>query len=56
MNKELKKVVKPTKETLRKQEREAILDELWSAEKKIVNGKWYISLPEACKIIGESYE
>jgi hypothetical protein len=32
--------------------REEILNELWGANKKVVNGKWYIELSQAIKIIG----
>ena len=52
MSKELKKVVKemikPANETLR----ESILSDLWAANKKVVDGKWYIELSQAVKIIG----
>jgi hypothetical protein len=32
--------------------REEILNELWGANKKVVDGKWYIELSQAIKIIG----
>ena len=52
MSKELKKVVKkmvePTTETLR----ESIISDLWACRKKVVEGKWYIELSQAVKVIG----
>ncbi len=31
--------------------RSDILDEIWSAKKKLVDGKWYIELSEVCDIL-----
>tara|TARA_R110001583_G_scaffold4582_2_gene26268 strand:+ start:467 stop:733 length:267 start_codon:yes stop_codon:yes gene_type:complete len=34
--------------------REDILSDIWSANKKVVDGKWYIELSQVCEIIGGS--
>ncbi len=33
-------------------DREEILSEVWSAEKKLIDGKWYVELSEVAEIIG----
>ena len=35
--------------------RSEILDEIWAANKKVVDGKWYVSLTDVCEILGEDY-
>ncbi len=52
MSKELKKVVKEMTNIGTEYIREDILSDLWAANKKVVDGKWYIELSEAIKIIG----
>ena len=32
--------------------REEILSEVWAANKKVVNGKWYVELSQVAEIIG----
>ena len=34
-------------------DRSEILDEIWAANKKVVDGKWYVSLTDVCEILGE---
>ena len=34
--------------------REEILSEVWAANKKVVNGKWYVELSQVAEIIGGS--
>ena len=52
MSKELKKVVKKMVKPTMPSIREDILSDLWAANKKVVDGKWYIELSQAVKIIG----
>jgi|TARA_R100000458_G_C8188687_1_gene183155 hypothetical protein len=33
-------------------DREEILSEVWGAEKKLIDGKWYVELSEVAEIIG----
>jgi hypothetical protein len=33
-------------------DREEILDEVWAAKKKLIDGKWYVELSEVAEIIG----
>ena len=33
-------------------DREEILAEVWGAEKKLIDGKWYVELSEVAEIIG----
>ena len=33
-------------------DRETILSEVWAADKKLVDGKWYVELSEVAEIIG----
>tara|TARA_R100001377_G_C3176069_1_gene104826 strand:- start:878 stop:1057 length:180 start_codon:yes stop_codon:yes gene_type:complete len=33
-------------------DREEILSEIWAADKKLVDGKWYVELSEVANIIG----
>ena len=33
-------------------DREEILSEVWGAEKKLIDGKWYVQLSEVAEIIG----
>jgi hypothetical protein len=35
--------------------RSEILDEIWSADKHTIDGKWYVSLSDVCAILGEDY-
>ena len=35
--------------------RSEILDEIWAANKHIVNGDWYVRLSDVCDILGEDY-
>ena len=32
--------------------RESILSDIWAANKKVVNGKWYVELSQVAEIIG----
>ena len=32
--------------------REDILSDIWAANKKVVNGKWYVELSQVAEIIG----
>jgi len=34
--------------------RESILSDIWAANKKVVDGKWYVELSQVAKIIGGS--
>jgi len=33
-------------------DREEILSEVWAADKKLIDGKWYVELSEVAEIIG----
>ena len=33
-------------------DREEILSEVWGAEKKLIDGKWYVELSQVAEIIG----
>ena len=44
------KVVKKGKEPINV--REEILSDIWAANKKVVNGKWYVELSQVAEIIG----
>ena len=46
------KVVKKGKEPINV--REEILSDIWAANKKVVNGKWYVELSQVAEIIGGS--
>jgi GH43 family beta-xylosidase len=35
--------------------RSELLDEIWAANKHIVNGEWYVRLSDVCDILGEDY-
>ena len=54
MSKELKKVVKKMVKPAMPSIREDILSDLWACNKRVIDGKWYIELSQACKIIGGS--
>ena len=46
------KVVKKGKEPINV--REEILSDIWAANKKVVDGKWYVELSQVAEIIGGS--
>ena len=52
MSKELKKVVKEMVKPANELLREDIISDLWACRKKVVDGKWYIELSQAVKVIG----
>ena len=52
MKKNVKEMVKPTTRNLRQD----IISDLWACRKKVVDGKWYIELSQAVKVIGGSNE
>jgi hypothetical protein len=35
--------------------RSEILDEIWSANKHVKDGEWYVKLSDVCEILGEDY-
>tara|TARA_R100000541_G_scaffold41311_3_gene48740 strand:- start:12078 stop:12371 length:294 start_codon:yes stop_codon:yes gene_type:complete len=35
--------------------RSEILDEIWAADKHMMDGKWYVNLSDVCEILGEDY-
>ena len=35
--------------------RSEILDEIWAADKTVINGNWYVKLSDVCAIMGEDY-
>jgi len=35
--------------------RSEILDEIWAADKHMMDGKWYVCLSDVCEILGEDY-
>jgi|TARA_A100001201_G_scaffold853_3_gene2254 hypothetical protein len=48
------KIIKKGRTTFEKASiRSEILDEIWAANKKVVDGKWYVSLTDVCEILGE---
>ena len=50
------KIVKPGVTKAQKAiSRSEILDEIWAANKHIVNGDWYVRLSDVCDILGEDY-
>lgn len=48
--------VRPSKKDLAMALREDIISDIWSANKKVVDGKWYVELSQVCEIIGGSYD
>jgi hypothetical protein len=46
------KVIKKGKEPINV--RQEILSDVWAANKKVVNGKWYVELSQVAEIIGGS--
>jgi len=50
MSRQLK--VRPSKIDQVSQIREDIISDLWACNKKVVDGKWYIELSQAVKVIG----
>ena len=44
------KVVRKGKEPINM--RESILSDIWAANKKVVDGKWYVELSQVAEIIG----
>ena len=34
--------------------RSEILDEIWAADKTVINGDWYVKLSDVCAILGEA--
>jgi len=47
-------IIEPTK-AQKAITRSEILDEIWAANKHIVNGDWYVRLSDVCDILGEDY-
>ena len=49
------KTIKQKKQTTAQQAitRSEILDEIWAADKTVLNGDWYVRLSDVCKILGE---
>ena len=45
-----RKINKPTSTNIR----EDILSDIWAANKKVVDGKWYVELSQVAEIIGGS--
>ena len=45
-----REINKPTSISMR----EEILSEVWAANKKVVDGKWYVELSQVAEIIGGS--
>jgi hypothetical protein len=45
-----REINKPTSTNMR----EEILSEVWAANKKVVDGKWYVELSQVAEIIGGS--
>ncbi len=35
-------------------DREEILSEIWAANKKLIDGKWYVELSEVAEILGSN--
>ena len=35
-------------------DREEILSEIWAADKKLIDGKWYVCLSDVCEILGSN--
>ena len=52
MSKESKQVVKEMVKPTNQNIREDILSDIWAANKKVVNGKWYVELSQVAEIIG----
>ena len=48
MNNEQQKKVYKKKSSIRKD----ILSDIWAANKKVIDGKWYVELAQVCEIIG----
>ena len=48
--------VRPSKKDLAMALREDIISDIWSANKKVVDGKWYVELSQVCEIIGGSHD
>ena len=34
--------------------REEVLSEIWAADKKLIDGKWYVCLSDVCEILGSN--
>ena len=49
LKKVVEKMVKPTKPI---NVREDILSDVWAANKKVIDGKWYVELSQVAEIIG----
>ena len=45
-----REINKPTNQNIR----EEILSDVWAANKKVVDGKWYVELSQVAEIIGGS--
>lgn len=54
MSKKLKEVVKEMVKPALTNIREDILSDIWAANKKVVDGKWYVELSQVAEIIGGS--
>ena len=35
-------------------DREEILSDIWAANKKLIDGKWYVCLSDVCEILGSN--
>ena len=35
-------------------EREEVLSEIWAADKKLIDGHWYVKLSDVCEILGSN--
>jgi len=60
VNKQVKKKTRAMSKVIRNQakesnttyDREDILSDIWAANKKVVDGKWYVELSEVANILG----
>ena len=34
--------------------REEVLSEIWAADKKLIDGHWYVKLSDVCEILGSN--
>ncbi len=51
-SRDLKKVVEKMVKPATQDMREDILSDVWAANKKVIDGKWYVELSQVAEIIG----